>query len=273
MIKHLYLIPTMQCNLHCPHCFIAGTPEVFNKDKFIEQMNSFNGTLSLFGGEVTSNIERMKFIISNNDKYGINKIGSVSTNLIFLDDYLLEYYKKINSIATSWNPNRFHSPYLFNQWINNLKVIQDNDIKHTILVTLTSDLISMNKDEFFDKISKFDSSKSIIRFEHYVGNVESDHFGKCDDWLCEIYSNWNLNSKFGMEDHICKWMYNCNEIYTLFPDGKIINRCPHNLPSVIPDECYNCERIEICQPCRLLKFCSFPHKLNKLIQERRKNEK
>jgi len=47
--KVLYAIPTMKCNLNCDHCFIVDTPEEFNRDKFISQLNNFNGEIILFG--------------------------------------------------------------------------------------------------------------------------------------------------------------------------------------------------------------------------------
>ena len=106
--KSLYAIPTWNCNLNCPHCFIKDKSEIFNRDKFIEELNKFDGRISLFGGEVTSNLDRMFDIINSNKENGVSKISGITTNLIILNNDLINLYKEFGSIGTSWNPNRFN---------------------------------------------------------------------------------------------------------------------------------------------------------------------
>ena len=270
MGKYMYVLPTQQCNLHCPHCSIYNHKDDFNKEKFLYEMNNFEGNrLVLFGGEVTSNIERMKMVIESNQKDGKTKIGTISTNLIFLNDYLLSIYKSIGSIGTSWNPHRFHTDILYQTWLKNLKTIWENGVQYTLLITLDKDLMNMSVDDFLNKARKdFDHENETIRFEQYVGtDVDQSHYDKADEWLCEIYKKWDLKSHFQTPDYVRDWVYDCDETYTLFPDGTVINRCPHNLPAVTPEACFTCERADICRPCRLTPYCTFPKKLAKLIEE------
>jgi hypothetical protein len=35
----------------------------------------------------------------------------------------------------------------------------------------------------------------------------------------------------------------------------------------VPEECYNCERANICKPCQLQRYCSFPKKLFELVSK------
>ena len=75
--KVLYVIPTMHCNLDCSHCFIKNSPEVYNREKFIYKLNNFDGDLILFGGEVTTHLDRMFDIIESNKNEGISKISNM----------------------------------------------------------------------------------------------------------------------------------------------------------------------------------------------------
>lgn len=270
MNKHLYVVPTQKCNLKCAHCYIGEFEEVFNEELFLEKLNSFEGDLTMFGGEFSSNMERFRKILKSNDENGISKFSSASTNLVILNDELLTFYKRLGGVGTSWNYDRFGSNAIYKQWLRNLQILIDNDLYSTILITLTKDLIQLDPKEFL-KISKdFDSDHHIIKFEQYVGpDVNREHYEKVDEWLCGIYENWNMEAKLSIVDGLEYWMYNCNETYTLFPDGTMINRCSQNIRPMPPDECLTCEHATHCRPCRIIPYCSFPKKLAKLVEEKK----
>lgn len=268
MEKCLYVVTTQKCNLKCAHCYIGEIKEVFNEELFLSKLNSFDGRLIMFGGEFTSNMERFRKILKSNDDNGISKFSSASTNLVILNDELLEFYKRIGGIGTSWNYDRFGSNSVYQQWLRNLKTLDENNIYSTILITLTKDLIQLDPKEFLKIANDFDHEDRDIKFEQYVGSdVNQDHYNRVDNWLCEIYKNWNLKSRLLIAEDLDQWMYDCNETYTLFPDGTMINRCPQNLPSNPPKVCLTCENATHCRPCRLTPYCTFPKKLAKLVEE------
>jgi sulfatase maturation enzyme AslB (radical SAM superfamily) len=271
-IKTLYAIHTMKCNLNCPHCFIKDTPEIFNRDEFIKQLNSFRGEIVMFGGEPTSNLERM-FDVINANKDGVSRYNSVSTNLIILNDDLLEFYKSIHHVATSWNPSRFDR-FTYKTWMNNCKVLSDNGIDYMIMITLTDDLFDIPVLEFVNIASEwYTDSLTCIKFEHYIGDdVTKDYFERADKWLCELYQIWSLPIDMEITERLSCWQYDCSNIYTLYPDGTVVNLCPHNKIGTVPEECYTCERVSTCRPCKIQPYCSYPKELSKLVELKRKED-
>ena len=104
----LYALLTRHCNLSCPHCNVKYPVEEFNEDKFIDQLRLYNnGTIIFFGGEPTLYQDRLLRVA--NDEIIKTKKRSITTNLINLNDDLINLYHDIGSVATSWNPNRFDS--------------------------------------------------------------------------------------------------------------------------------------------------------------------
>jgi MoaA/NifB/PqqE/SkfB family radical SAM enzyme len=267
--KRLYAIPTMHCNLDCDHCFIKNSPEVFNREKFLNEINNFDGEILLFGGEVTSNLGRMFDVIESNNKNGKSKILHVSTNLIILNDRLIEFYKHLGSISTSWNPGRFKGNQ-YETWKKNCKIISDNKIGYRIMVTLTDDLFKFSAKEFLEIANEWITpTLKEIKFEHYVGDeVTPDYFNKADKWLCEVYNEWNLpDVDLEILNRLNNWKFDCDDIYTLYPDGKLVNSCPHALRGIVAKECYTCDRVSMCRPCRLQPYCSYPHQLAMLVKQ------
>lgn len=265
--KVLYAIPTMRCNLKCDHCFIANAPETFNRDKFLDEINNFEGTILLFGGEVTFNKSRMFDIINDNKKNGKCKISHLSTNLLILDTEILDFYESLGSISTSWNPHRF-SIDQYEIWKNNCKLLSNRGIYYRVMITLTEDLFEMSAKEFLKMADTWITKELVeLKFEHYVGDVTKDYFDRADNWLCELYKEWNIDTDFEILTRTQCWHHNCNEIYTLYPDGRLTNRCPHDQCSLMPSECFTCELADTCQPCRLQPYCSYPKKLAKLIKD------
>ena len=261
----LYAIPSWHCNLSCPHCYVNEKDDNYNRDKFMESLNKFNGEVVIFGGEPTVHLDRLYDIINLNK----DKIKSVSTNLMILNDELISIYKSLHGIATSWNPHRFTNDSQYNTWMNHCKIISDNDIKYTLMITLTDDLFEIPILEFINKLKTWITpSLKTIKFEHYVGTESTaDYFERTDNWLCILYQHWDLEIPLQIADKVNNWKHDCSNIYTLEPTGVIRPGCPHKQLVSIPNECFNCERFEICQPCRLQRYCSYPKKFAKLVKE------
>lgn len=265
--KVLYTIPTMHCNLDCSHCFIKNKPEVYDREKFINELNNFEGDILLFGGEITTHLDRMFDIIDSNDKDGKSKIKSITTNLVILNDRLIEFYKRLGAISTSWNPDRFNDKQ-YEIWKNNCKTISDNGIHYKVMVTLTDNLFNISAKDFLNIAKEWITDSLIeIKFEHYVGSeVTREYFDKADEWLCKLYTEWNIPVKLEMIDRLECWKFDCDDVYTLYPDGELVNACPHSKHAIVASECYTCEKVNSCRPCKLQPYCSYPHKLDKLIK-------
>jgi sulfatase maturation enzyme AslB (radical SAM superfamily) len=268
MYKHLYAVPTWHCNLNCPHCFAKDRDEFYDKDKFLYELNKFDGQITIFGGEATTHLDRLYEIIESNNINGISKINGISTNLLILNDRLIEIYKTFDGISTSWNSKRFNDKE-YDIWMKNRKIISDNGISHTIMITLTKDLFNMNIDEFISLVDTWNiKGVKCIKFEHYVGEEnDPSYYKSADQWLCNLYNKWQSNIELEIADRINNWCYDCTNIYTLYPDGSLKNSCPHGLQIYVPKECYECSMINRCRPCRLQKYCSYPKEFANMVRK------
>lgn len=260
----LYALLTRHCNLSCPHCNVKYPVEEFNEDKFIDQLRLYNnGTIIFFGGEPTLYQDRLLRVA--NDEIIKTKKRSITTNLINLNDDLINLYHDIGSVATSWNPNRFDSEQ-YRIWLKHLDWLHNENIDPLVMVTLTKDLISMDAYDFLCIMHEWNIKS--IRFETYVGNDTDPKFWEdVDNWLCDVYRKWDSPIKNKIIDNVKRWYYECKDVYTLHPEGNITTGCPHRASIQIPDECYTCERVSICKPCRLQKYCSYPRKFAKLLTD------
>ena len=262
----LYALPTRKCNLSCSHCDVKNINDNYNEQAFIDKIKNFNGTVILFGGEPSLYKERLLKAV------GTSKINSITTNLIELDDELLNVYKDIN-IGTSWNKIRFTGNQ-YNIWLNNLKKLEEHNIPCTVLITLTEELINDDIEDFFVNIIKnLDLNyKAVDRilFEQLIdANKTKDFYDRVDEWLCKIHILWEKH-KIKIENSIVKklkhWIHDCSETYTLYPDGSIRQGCPHNPEVKVASECLACEAADKCRPCRLQQFCTYPKKLAMLTK-------
>lgn len=265
-MKQLYAILTNQCNLSCSHCDIKSSDDGFNEEAFIKALNEFDGHVILFGGEPTLYKDRLMKILS------LDKAVSISTNLVKLDDGFIEYFKNL-SVATSWNLNRF-SPVEYYSWLNNLKRLHDNGISCRVLITLTKDLIKCDIHEFINVIKIWDNEYHAIDsilFEQLIDeNATPEFYAQVDEWLCKVHALWEINS-ICIENTIVKklehWHCDCTNVYSLHPDGRITNGCPHTENVHVPNECLICPQSDKCIPCRLQKYCTYPKKLAQLVKE------
>ena len=268
MRKVVYALVTTNCNLSCPYCDAKNSIDNYDREKFINALDDFDGNIILFGGEPTLYPDRLIDIFLSRPSIN-NKITSISTNLISFDDRVLTIFNIIGSISTSWNPSRFLDNE-YKIWLNNLHILSNKipDVRVRILITMTDELLDIDSLSFNRIVSEWD--KSIIkdiRFEYYVGDeTNPNYFDRCDNWLCDIYKGWNScididNTKHGREIY-----YDCRNVFTLYPNGFIRNGCHHGNNIIIPNECYTCDKINICKPCQLQKYCSYPKKFMELIQ-------
>lgn len=269
-MKTLYAMITRCCNLKCPHCNIGRNGlEEFNLERFLKELNNFEGNIILFGGEPTVFEDRLFQVVELHDIYGKSKINSISTNLILLDEKLINYYKKIQYVATSWNKTRFHKDE-YHTWLRNLKILGDNYVKPGILITLTNDLIDADVEEFLKIIDEWPHECiSWIRFEHLIDDSNTpDYYDIADEWLCHLYKKWRSPIKVQTFDKSLNWYYDCTNVYTLTPDGILHHACPNglNLKKNILDRCFICDKCNECRPCILHQYCSYPHKLHELME-------
>lgn len=264
-VKTLYAIPNYECNLSCDFCDLKDRRVKYNRDKFIEALNGFHGTKILFGGEPLLYKERFKDIVKSCD------IDSITTNLILLDKDELELLDGI-SIATSWTPERFRKESDHKKWLSKLEMVKDKDI--VVLVTLSKETIRLNP--YSDMIPLFREWKDRgnireVLFEHLLDyDIEADYHEVCDKWLSDIYLALK-ESDLDIENIIVNqlkdgWNFNCSQIYTLHPDGKITRGCPQFIGYKIMTECFSCERYNTCRPCMLQDKCTYPIKLEETIK-------
>lgn len=265
MSSQMYALVTTQCNLSCPHCDIKDQNDNFNRDLFVKKICDFPGTIVLFGGEPSLYPDRLYDIYYHSDVTR-KKIKTISTNLVYLDDRLVNLYCDIKYIASSWNPHRF-TDLQYKTWLNHLSTLSEYDIEVAILITLTNDLFDMGVDSLFNIISTWNSNAiKYINFEPYVGeSSDKAYFEKIDDFLCEIFNKWEFKFHLKNTKLAEEYYRDCSHIYSLYPDGTVINCCPHMGSKMMPSECYTCERSGICRPCQLQKVCSYPKKFTKLV--------
>ena len=264
MIKQLYVIPNFNCNLKCPHCDIRTKSDCYNEEQFLKQLNSLKSEwTTLFGGEPLLYKDRFEKVIKT------EKINTISSNLLLLDDYSLDLLKEYEiRIATSWNPQRFTKEE-YDLWIEKLNLLNRKNQSTIVMITLTEDLLSFDKEILYKMFDSWERVGSItgILFEFLVDpESKPDLNDRADDWLCNIHNDWRWNSlskliEDNLENNIC----DCSRVYTLLPSGRLQKGCPHNSKPYHLEQCYDCKFSSICQPCRLQKYCSFPKKLYSLL--------
>lgn len=265
-MRKLYIIPTLNCNLKCPHCFVRNGQETYDEKKILEFVNNSNfDEYVLFGGEPLLYRERFFSLVQS------KKISTVSTNLLLLDEQYIETIKENNiTVATSWNPRRFTTKQ-YSQWLDNLSLLENHNINCTIMITLTEDLIEIDPLDFYNQyVSVWDKIKSIkyIKFEPLVDEDKTEEFYEMvDDWLCLLHQYWKTHIinilENELENHFCK----CENVYTLYPSGDLKHGCPMYKRTKVNMSCFGCNLSHICKPCVLQQHCVYPKKLYNLLKE------
>lgn len=277
MRKTIYAVVTQKCNLNCNYCDIANNQmeEEYNRDEFLNQLSKFQSDyVILFGGEPTLYLNRL------NDSFDTGVIDAISTNLMNADtlesaqNILRNLGKPEVKVTTSWSYNRFRVPnntglstmnYL--KWRENLSKFKDVEI----LITLTDELLKVHYSDFFNIANGWKCSG--IKFEYLLQDNPSEaYYKEADKWLCDLYNHWDLKCKFINVEMLASGSlkFDCNNVYTLMPNGKLYNGCPHiviqhRMPIVL-EKCYACELNNKCRPCKLQKYCSYPKEFAKLVR-------
>lgn len=268
-MKTLYAVPWYRCNMNCPHCHVSHREVTENYDKFLYELKNIEGYdhVVLFGGEPTLDWEKFLEMVMT------RTISSVSTNLTvypkeFTSYEFLPLVRRFNlKVATSWNYRRF-TPALREIWFENVKVLArmlDEDF--TVMITLTDDLISMEPEFMNFTLGQLEGAGvTQFMFEPYIGDVEVHD--KADEWLCKVHDYYPGLMKNLLEDKLWNWNCNCDDTYTLEPDGVIRKGCPDLLAAGVKSYCVDCLSCELsmrCRPCMLQKSCSYPKKLAKKL--------
>lgn len=267
-LRLCYALLTTHCNLSCPHCDVKNNKEHWDRDKFMQQLHDFDGEIILFGGEPTLYKDRLIDVFLS-DPIVNRKITSITTNMMSIDDTILTILQMIKGIGSSYSPDRFTDDE-YQIWLNNInefgKKVPGKTMR--IISTMTEALLAKTPDEMIKIISEWNSSViTEINFEHYIGpEVDKNYFERCDQWLCDVYNAWNSPIKIYNIKRIRGWYNDCTNIVTLHPDGSITHGCPHNSKTYMLNECYSCEKVAYCRPCRLQKYCSFSHKFAELTK-------
>lgn len=260
-IESLYVCPTFNCNLKCPHCELRKLNIVYNHDKFLYMLKTLSfGHAILFGGEPFLYDDRYTEIIES------GLISSVSTNLLTMKDSIGRLIHEYNiSVATSWNVSRFtHRQY--HQWLNNVQYMRAYTEQILVLVTLTEDLILSDKNVILNMFKRWKNyGVTSIMFEQLCDESKNQEFyNRCDTWLCDIDYMWD-SEKMPINKIVEKikhgWTFDCTKTYTLLPDGTLIKGCPQTItiPYSINMRCVTCEKANICQPCALqANNCTMP---------------
>lgn len=267
-MKRVYALLTRKCNLTCPYCDVKDIEDDYNHDKFTDALREFDGTVTLFGGEPTLYRDRLKSILYDDI---INpKITTITTNLMIVDDEMIQILKDCKTVGTSWNPSRFKEKE-YEIWKKNLSMLSGH-VRVRVLITMTFGLLDMNPLDVVDIIASWDSSAiRDVMFENLVDDkCDDEYFEKVDTWLCNMYDAAHateltipLTSNMGDQNIRC---FDCSNIYHLEPNGTLKPGCPHTKSKIyIPDECYSCELAGDCRPCRLQKYCSFPKRFHKKL--------
>lgn len=266
-IETIYTIVTYKCNLKCAHCQLRLKSDNFNQDKFFDTIKQYKDIpMILFGGEPTLHIDRIKKICDNGN------VVSISTNLINVDQQIIDIVKQYNlSIATSWNVVRF-TPKQYQRWLSNLKLLSSNQIKTIVLITITEDLINYNINDLIMMFKQWTDTSAVsgILFEQLIDYSKQQQYYDCvDQWLIDVDRLWTSNIANNMiVDHVMNWSFNCSRKYTLHPDGRLTFGCPQYEKTEINSQCYYCDFVNVCQPCRLQKCCTFPKKFYRYCNEK-----
>ena len=255
-MRTVYAMVTTNCNLDCPHCDIkTDNADKWNAETFISQLNVKDHNI-IFGGEPSLHMDRVEKVAPYCD--------SISTNLLYLPQKLIELCDERLSVATSWNVSRF-TPAQYELWLKNVQKLK---YKPLLLVTLTPDLLA--DETFLNRVQEdfaplFDS----ISFEQLHDSTKTqEYYDKVDEWLCTLYRGWTQKSI----DLICNNFYgapfyDCDNTYTLRPDGSMKYGCPQYDGAKVPMGCYTCEKAGTCRPCKLQSYCTAPKKLLQMIEE------
>ena len=246
----VYACYTYDCNLTCDHCDIRNLSCEWNQEKFISRLKEFDvgENVTLFGGEPFLYKDRLKLSLDT----GV--ISAVSTNLLLLDDEILNWLNEYEIIpTTSWNSFRF-TPQQYIKWISNLTKLGDLGDKTWVLITMTPDLLNYDIHKVLCDIEITKGCNTIF-FEPVLYST-SELIERFDEWLCKL--EWPYTMRNLISEKISRWCHKCHKIKTLEPDGNVKEGCPGVAPiQYIKQECLTCKYNGVCEPCPKQINCVF----------------
>lgn len=269
-VQDVYVCPSFECNLHCPHCTLRTIKTQSNIDKIFNDIDVFNTSKSkllcynIFGGEPLLNDENILKLL--HDK--LNKKYIISTNLLEYKNtnIINELLKDARWVDTSWNPKRFHNTEEYNLWLKNIQILKDMGIKINFMITLTDDFLdNYTPRQFLDMMRKWDIYS--LDLEFFIGDDTQD-MNRVDNFLLELYTIWDIptiyNNVVNMRNSIinnCRYK-DCSNNYTILPTGMVNYCCPYYEETVMNPNCYSCKYFEYCGGgCPLQFKCTLPKKL------------
>lgn len=273
-INEVYICFDFSCNLCCPHCTLHKIKQEHHFDKILDTLNYLHDknkkfTINFFGGEPTLLKDDVWKLYE--DVVKVHPL-IISTNLLKLSPYKIQYMKYSEDINTSWNPKRFTNDQ-YKLWLNNIEILKQNNIPYSVMVTLTDDLIDMDQKEFIELVKLW--SPRNIDLKMMIGDYNMD-FSKVDEWLCKLYDIWNIdktkNLLFNEIKQICEgkriWKNYCKTYFTIMPNGYLKDGCPYFEYETDKTNCLMCEYYSICQGgCNIQEKCTFPKKLYQRIAQ------
>lgn len=151
----LYFKPTENCNLNCLHCYNKKEQTVFNPVNFpmlerflLEVSDKYKDINFIFHGGEPSLLkdEYLNYVFEMVKRcFMKNELRiSMQSNMTILYNDLINFYKKIDSIGTSFSPFiRFAGEEFknYNIWLKNIKTLTDNNLYPHLVITLSKKYI------------------------------------------------------------------------------------------------------------------------------------
>lgn len=163
--KNIYILTTMDCNIHCEHCFIPKVKNELNDNDLSIILNFINlqaeGTfinLVFHGGEPTLvGPTKFTYILDyfvNGIKPHIQYKFNIQTNLINLSNPFIDIYKKYfnSDIGISYDVGIRHlkgSNDFETVFFKNIKTLVQKDIDFTTIITLTKKILEIPPKKFY----------------------------------------------------------------------------------------------------------------------------
>ena len=257
MIGTIYVNPTYKCNLKCSHCTIRKQPHKQNLHQIVDTLSRIEYDRAiLFGGE--------PLLLKHNQlSYMFEHIrfDSISTNLLLLNEDNINVIIENNiHVATSWNPDRFTEKQ-YHTWLNNLRLLIENDVPTTVLITMTEQLLNTDICVILRDIENVTQGSQCfegIKFEHLVPSTK-DLVNKFDCWLIELTKKWNFSYPNIIVDQYKQGscVFDCRHVWSVTPEGRLIHNCPTLDNNNVLKQCLTCDYAHICKPCKKQQVCTF----------------
>ena len=300
MANIFFIILTNKCNLNCKHCYAIHNNEKMSEELLqksseyiISQINNSNKEeffINYLGGE--AGLYNQDLIINSINEIKKNCKKNITfnyqSNLVFeITKKHLNVFKSVQSINTSYDYGiRFQNDNQYNLWKNNIKMLQNLNIKISLTIVLTKPLINhFNAESFVNFINSLNIKN--VEFNRlfkplngeYLNNIKAKN-KDINNWLYNLYiyvkkNNVNINfiSFKCIEESFHHLHYNeycrtcCKDNLSILPNGNVITcMLDYHLPlfNLLSNKKFNdlenvCKNESIlnkkCQTCEYLQWC------------------